>query len=94
MAFTFDPMYALNTMLCAAILVLGYLGYRKSVNKTSLYVGIAFGLFGISNLAILLGYKTEMENVLIVVRTLAYLVVLFALYKLNTVQDSSKGTAK
>lgn len=45
-----------------------------------LYVGIAFGLFGVSHLMTLLGLKDALEIVLIVVRTLAYLLVAFALY--------------
>ena len=81
MTFTLDPIYTTNLILCIAILVLGFLGYKKSGDKTPLYVGIAFGLFGISHLVTLLGFKEALETVLIVIRTIAYLIVVIALYK-------------
>jgi uncharacterized membrane protein YhfC len=74
-------MYVVNLTLCIIILALGVLGYKKVNNKTPLYVGIAFGLFGVSHLATILGYKDTLEAVLIEVRTVAYLTVIVALYK-------------
>jgi hypothetical protein len=81
MSFTWDPMYVVNLVLCIIILALGCWGYRKTGDKVPLYVGIAFGLFGVSHLVTLLGLKEASETVLIVIRTLAYLIVVFALYK-------------
>ncbi|NQV08588.1 hypothetical protein HQ529_01905 [Candidatus Woesearchaeota archaeon] len=81
MAFIWDPMYAVNLVLCVIILVLGIWGYKKSGNKTELFVGVAFGLFGVSHLATLFGYKAMLQNFLIVIRTVAYLLVVYALYK-------------
>jgi hypothetical protein len=46
-----------------------------------IYVGIAFGLFGLSHLATILGLKESLEAALIVVRTLAYLLVAFGVYQ-------------
>jgi hypothetical protein len=80
MSFTWDPMYVVNLVLCIIILALGCWGYRKTGDKVPLYVGIAFALFGVSHLMTLLGLKEALETVLIVVRTLAYLLVAFALY--------------
>ena len=77
-----DPIYVVNLTLCIVILILGYRGYKKSENKTAIYVGVAFALFGVSHLVSILGYKTDLEYVLIVIRTVAYLLVVFALYKL------------
>ena len=74
-------MITLNLVLCIIILALGIVGYRRSGQAFSLYIGIAFGLFGISHLATLLGLKDSLEGVLIAVRTLAYLLVAFALYR-------------
>lgn len=82
MAFEWDPLYGVNLALCVIILLLGVWSYRKKKNETGLYVGIAFGLFGISHLATLLGYKDSLETVLIGVRLLAYLLVAAALYKI------------
>jgi len=81
MSFTWDPMYIVNLVLCIIILALGCWGYRKTEDRVPLYVGIAFGLFGVSHLMTLLGLKEALETVLIVIRTLAYLIVVFALYK-------------
>ena len=80
MSLTWDPIYAVNLVLCIATLILGVLGYRRSKSAVPLYVGIAFGLFGLSHLATLLGLKDSLEVVLVVVRTAAYLLVAFALY--------------
>lgn len=81
MQFTWDPIYATNLALCIIILVLGCWGYKKSKDRIPVYIGIAFGLFGISHLLTLFGFKGTWENdVLIVIRLLAYLIVAFALY--------------
>ena len=80
MSLTWNPIYAVNLVLCIATLILGVLGYRRSRSLVPLYIGIAFGLFGLSHLATLLGLKDTLEAVLVVVRTAAYLLVAFALY--------------
>jgi uncharacterized membrane protein YhfC len=81
MVFVWDPIYAVNLVLCIIIFVLGYWGYKKSRDVAPLYIGIAFGLFGITHLATLLNLKGTLESVLIMIRILAYLVVIVALYK-------------
>ena len=80
MAFTWDPIYTVNLALCIIIFILGYWGYRKQKNTMPLYIGIAFGLFGISHLVMLFDIDSAITNVLIVIRVLAYLIVIFALY--------------
>ncbi len=80
MQFTWDPIYAINLVLCIVILVLGVIGYQRSRHAVPLYIGIAFGLFGLSHLATLLGLADSLKVALIVVRTLAYLIVAYALY--------------
>ena len=78
-----DPIIALNLVLCVVILALGYLGSVKRKNKVPLYIGIAFGLFGISHTMNLLAITgAGVTEALIVIRTLGYLAVIFALYKL------------
>jgi len=86
MTFTWDPIYTLNLVLCIVILVFGYLGYKKKEDKVPLYIGIAFGLFGISHLATLLSLKETLTDFLIIIRTLAYLIVVFALYKCTKIR--------
>ena len=78
---TLDAISLTNLVLCVIILVLGILGYKKSGDKSPLYIGIAFGLFGISHLVTLLGLKEAWTTFLIVIRTIAYLLVVFALYR-------------
>jgi uncharacterized membrane protein (UPF0136 family) len=80
MNFVWDPISAVNLILCIVILILGVAGYRRSRSAIPLYIGIAFGLFGLSHLATLMGLKDTLEVALVVVRTVAYLIVAFALY--------------
>jgi hypothetical protein len=80
MALVLDPIYIVNLTLCIIILLLGFFGYRKKGNAVPLYIGIAFGLFGVSHLSTILGLKDALEAFLIVIRTVAYLAVIFALY--------------
>ena len=80
MVFVWDITYVVNLVLCIIILVLGILGYSK--NKITLYIGIAFGLFGLSHIATIAGLKATLEGLLIGIRTLAYVLVIIALYKL------------
>ena len=82
MALVLDPIYIVNLTLCIIILLLGIFGYRKKDDPTPLYIGIAFGLFGVSHLATILDLKDALEFFLIVIRTVAYLTVIFALYTL------------
>ena len=82
MTFTLDPIYLTNLVLCTIILVLSCLGYKKSGLSPLLYIGIAFGLFGLSHLATLLGLKATLTVAFIVIRTIAYLLVVFALCRI------------
>lgn len=81
MALEWDPITFVNLVLCIIIVVLGYLGYNRTKNRLPLYVGGAFGLFGVSHTAVLLGYKNLLTYPLIGIRTLAYLLVIYALYR-------------
>ena len=77
-----DPIYLTNLILCVIILALGIIGYKKRGDKTPLYIGIAFGLFGVSHLLTLLDLTDTLTTFLIAIRTLAYLLVAFTLYRL------------
>ena len=82
MNIVWDPIYVVNLVLCVIILVFGIIGWSRSKRVFPLYIGIAFGLFGLSHLATILGLKAALEVPLIVVRTLAYLIVVFTVYKM------------
>lgn len=86
MGFNWDPVYIVNLALCIVIFILGYWGYRKRRDTVPLLIGIAFGLFGISHLVTLFGLAADWTNVLIAIRVLAYLTVIYALYKYVTMK--------
>ncbi|MDD1719770.1 MAG: hypothetical protein LUQ25_06905 [Methanoregulaceae archaeon] len=81
MVFEWDPVTFTNLVLCVLIFALGYLGYRKTGNLLPIYVGVAFGLFGVSHFLTLAGFKVLLTIPLILIRTAAYLLVIVALYK-------------
>jgi len=72
----------INLILCIIILSLGIWAYIKKKNDIPLYIAIAFGLFGVSHSMKLLGLAASFEGPLIAIRLIAYLLVVFALYRL------------
>ena len=81
MALEWDPITFINLVLCIIIVILGCLCFRKSRDHLPLYIGAAFGLFGISHAATLAGLKVPLTIPLIIIRTLAYVLVIVALYQ-------------
>lgn len=75
------PVMILNLTLCAVIVILGLLAYKKSKHAVTLYVTIAFGLFGVSHLLSFWNMGGSMENTLLAIRTVGYLTVIAALFK-------------
>ena len=82
MSVTWDPVVVVNLILSAAILVIGLLGWQRSGSTIPLEIGIAFGLFGFSHLMTLLGLAGSLTLVLVIVRILAYLIVLYSVYQM------------
>ena len=80
MTIEWDPILFVNLVLCIIIVLLGYLCYRRSRELLPVYIGAAFGLFGISHAATLLGLKVPLTIPLIIIRTCAYLLVIYALW--------------
>jgi len=76
-----DTITLVNLILCIAIVVLGCVGFRKTKDRWPLYIAISFGLFGLSHLLTLLGLKDTLEAFLITIRTIAYLLVLYTVYR-------------
>lgn len=70
-----------NLILCIIILGLGIWGSNKKKDSVPLYIGIAFGFFGVSHILTLLGLASTLTVLLIVIRLIAYLLVVFALYR-------------
>lgn len=75
-----EPVLTINLIFCIIILVMGYWGFRKFGNPLLFYIGLAFGFFGVSHLAQLTGYPSN-SLALIIIRTIAYLLVIFALFQ-------------
>ncbi len=80
MQFTWNTLTFINLVLCIVILVFGIISWQRTKGRVVLYVGTAFGLFGLSHLASLLGLSNTLNVLLIVIRTLAYLLVTYALF--------------
>jgi hypothetical protein len=75
-----DLIPLVNFVLATAIFVLGLWGFRKSGRMTEALVGAAFGLFAFTHLLVLLG-SSSTELLILVVRIVAYLVVMYAMFR-------------
>jgi hypothetical protein len=80
MHFVWNTITVINLVLCIFILAFGIMGWQRSKNFVPLYIGIAFGLFGLSHLATLLSLSVALNTWLIIIRLLAYLLVTYAVY--------------
>ena len=69
-----------NLVLCIVIVILGFLCFKKSGERLPAFIGAAFGLFGISHAATIAGLAASLELPLIIIRTLAYVLVIVALW--------------
>lgn len=75
-----DPIPLVNFVLASAIFALGLWGYHRSGRKTEALIGVAFGLFAFTHLLVLLGASST-ELLILVVRIVAYLVVMYAMLR-------------
>jgi uncharacterized membrane protein (UPF0136 family) len=80
MQFHWDTLTFVNLVLSVVILIFGIISWQRTKSRVTLYVGTAFGLFGLSHLATLLGLNVTLNVALIVIRTFAYLLVTYALF--------------
>jgi uncharacterized membrane protein len=76
-----DTISLVNLILCVIIVVLGCVGFKRTKDKWPLYIAITFGLFGLSHLLTLLGFKDTLEAFLIAIRAIAYLLVVYTVYR-------------
>jgi hypothetical protein len=84
MAFVPDPILLVNLFLCSVVLLLGFLVYRKRNIISALFIGIAFGMFGLSHLNALFDPALFPEVTFILLRICGYFLVAAALYLLLT----------
>jgi hypothetical protein len=78
-----DQIYILNFILCMVILSFGLFIYFMKQRLFPLFVGIAFGLFGISHIFTILGYREDLKISLLIIRYCAYLLVILSLFFLQ-----------
>jgi hypothetical protein len=76
-----NTIYVINLVMTVIIMIVGLIGWRRSGKAVPLYFGIAFGLLALSHLATILGLAASWEVLLIVIRMVAYLIILYAVYK-------------
>jgi len=76
-----DTITLVNLILSVAILAVGLVGFRKSKVRWPLYIAVSFGLFGLSHLLTVLDLQVTLEAFLIAIRTIAYLLVLYTVYR-------------
>ncbi len=69
-----------NTVLCIIIVILGFLAYNRNHKMPALLIGVSFGIFGLSHIVTMLGFEKSLMNILIAIRSIAYLFVVFALF--------------
>lgn len=81
--FPADLITLVNFVLATAIFALGFWGYRKSGRLTEALVGTAFGLFALTHLLVLLGTSST-QLLILVIRIVAYLIVMFAMLRVAT----------
>jgi hypothetical protein len=75
-----DPIVLINLIFCIIILCLGITGYLKMKRLWALFIGIAFGLFGLSHLFTIIGIDESQETVMLVTRIIGYGLTLAAIY--------------
>lgn len=89
-----DPITAVNIVLCIIIFLLGYIGYVRKQDALSFTIGIAFGLFAISHIITSFEASKPLTIAVITIRIIAYLVVIFALYRAVKLTASGQKVAR
>jgi Ca2+/Na+ antiporter len=82
-----DSIELLNLALCIIVLLLGLWQYTKTRSKLVLKISLAFGLFGITHLMMLIpNLGTEFTFLIMSVGVIAYVLVVFGLYSVITLK--------
>jgi hypothetical protein len=75
-----DPIIMTNLIFCIIILALGITSYLKMKRTWPLFIGIAFGLFGLTHLFNILDLAEGLQALIIVMRIIGYGLVIAAVY--------------
>jgi hypothetical protein len=74
--------YLINLILCIIIVLVAIWAYMKKKTKLPLYIGSAFGLFGISHFARVIEADSGIIDGLVILRVIGYVLVVFGLLTL------------
>lgn len=80
MTFNPDPVSLINLAFCVAVVILSWWWSRRTGSRTPLFIGLAFGLFGISHFFVLTSLNKSLEQVQIIIRIAAYAIVATGLF--------------
>ena len=64
-------------------MVLGCLGYVKTKRKSPFFIGVAYGLFGVSHLIRLMGLENTFDFTVRLIRIFGYLIVAAAVFRMT-----------
>ena len=76
---SFQQEALLNLIFCVAIVVLAVLQYRHSKTMLPIYLGVSFALFVASYFIVFIGQSVGNEMTLLILRTVAYLIIIVSL---------------
>jgi PAS domain S-box-containing protein len=72
MSFNPDPVSLINLSFCIVVVLVSFWWSARTGSRTPLFIGMAFGLFGVSHLLVLLNLNKPLELALIFIRIAAY----------------------
>jgi len=82
MSLNFDLITAINIILCIVIFLLGVTSKGRNKNII-IFIAWAFGIFAISHIFTILELKQRFEIFLVVIRFIAYLLIVIGVAKLR-----------
>ena len=74
-----DPIGLLNMILCAIIIIFGYLNYKRKANSIALFIAIAYAIFGVSHIMSYFGLADDYPVLIAVIRLFGYFVIIYIL---------------
>ncbi|MCX6006065.1 MAG: hypothetical protein NTZ34_02240 [Chloroflexi bacterium] len=69
-----------NLILSTIILIMGIWAYFAGKVRSTLYIGIAFGLFALCHLLAILGLAAGLSVLITILRLLGYVLVIYAIF--------------
>jgi hypothetical protein len=77
-----DTTTIVNLILCVIVVALAIVAYTSKKSRIAMYIGVTFALYGVSHIMTLIGLAQSLSDLLIIIRTLGYLIIIYALYKI------------